>query len=47
MTAERYGRIAATWRYHAALDLVVEAPDKTLVASALGWLDDVNRSALL
>jgi predicted N-acetyltransferase YhbS len=47
MTAERYARIAATWPYRPDLDLVVEAPDGILVASALGWLDEVNRVALL
>jgi predicted N-acetyltransferase YhbS len=47
MTTERYARITATWPYQPALDLVVEAPDRTLVASALGWLDDVSQSALL
>jgi predicted N-acetyltransferase YhbS len=47
MTAERYRMIADTWPYRRDLDLVVEAPDGTLVASALGWYDDVNRAALL
>jgi predicted N-acetyltransferase YhbS len=47
MTTERYAKIAATWPYRRDLDLVVEAPDGTLAASALGWYDDVNHSALL
>jgi predicted N-acetyltransferase YhbS len=47
MTAERYAQIAATWPYRPDLDLIVEAPDGTLVASALGWLDEVNQVALL
>jgi len=47
MTAERYQVIADTWPYRHDLDLVVEAPDGTLAASALGWYDDVNRAALL
>jgi predicted N-acetyltransferase YhbS len=47
MTAERYRMIADTWPYRRELDLVVEAPDGALVASALGWYDDVNRAALL
>jgi predicted N-acetyltransferase YhbS len=47
MTAERYSRIAATWPYRPGLDLVAEAADGTLVASALGWLDEVNGVALL
>ncbi|MBL7253275.1 GNAT family N-acetyltransferase [Paractinoplanes lichenicola] len=47
MTTERYAMIAATRPYRRDLDLVVEAPDGTLAASALGWLDEVNRAALL
>jgi predicted N-acetyltransferase YhbS len=47
MTASRYAAIAATWPYRPDLDLVVEAPDGTLVASALGWLDEANRAGLL
>ncbi|WP_203763547.1 GNAT family N-acetyltransferase [Paractinoplanes deccanensis] len=47
MTTERYARIAATWPYRHDLDQVVEAPDGTLVASALGWYDEVNRVGLL
>lgn len=47
MTTERYARIISAWPYRADLDLVVEAPDGTLVASALGWLDDVNAAGLL
>ena len=47
MTTERYAGIAATWPYRAELDLVVEAPDGTLAASALGWYDEVSKSALL
>jgi predicted N-acetyltransferase YhbS len=47
MTAERYRTITDTWPYRRDLDLVVEAPDGTLAASALGWYDDVNRAALL
>ncbi|MEV6844080.1 hypothetical protein [Actinoplanes sp. NPDC051411] len=47
MTTERYAEIAATWPYRSTLDLLVEAEDGTLVASALGWLDEVNKAGLL
>jgi len=47
MTTARYAEIAATWPYRRDLDLVVEADDGTLVASALGWLDEVNSVGLL
>jgi len=47
MTTERYELIAATWPYQRDLDQVVEAPDGTLSASALGWYDEVNRVGLL
>jgi hypothetical protein len=47
MTTERWRRVTAAWPYRHALDQVVEAPDGTLVASALGWYDEVTRSALL
>ncbi|MEV4344772.1 GNAT family N-acetyltransferase [Actinoplanes sp. NPDC049596] len=47
MTAERYRMISDTWPYRRDLDLVVEAPGGSLVASALGWYDDANRVALL
>ena len=47
MTTERYELIASTWPYRCDLDQVVEAPDGTLAASALGWYDDVNRAGLL
>jgi predicted N-acetyltransferase YhbS len=47
MTTERYRAIQEVPPYRAALDLVVEGPDGSLVASALGWYDDVNRAGLL
>ncbi|GAA0576762.1 hypothetical protein GCM10010172_71970 [Paractinoplanes ferrugineus] len=47
MTTSRYADLIGHWPYRSDLDLVVEAPDGTLVASALGWLDEDNRSALL
>ena len=47
MTAARYRSIMETWPYRHDLDQVVEAPDGTLAASALGWYDEVNRVGLL
>jgi GNAT superfamily N-acetyltransferase len=47
MTTERYASIAETWPYRSDLDQVVEAPDGSLAASALGWYDEVNRVGLL
>jgi GNAT superfamily N-acetyltransferase len=47
MTTARLGEIIGHWPYRSDLDQVVEGPDGTLVATALGWIDDVNRSALL
>jgi GNAT superfamily N-acetyltransferase len=43
MTTERYRAVMGAWPYRCDLDQVVEAPDGTLVAFALGWLDEVNR----
>jgi len=43
MTTESYQAVMDTWPYRHDLDLVVEAADGTLVAFALGWLDEVNR----
>jgi GNAT superfamily N-acetyltransferase len=47
MTEARYRQIMETPPYRADLDLVVEAPDGTFAASALGWYDEHNRAALL
>jgi hypothetical protein len=46
MTTEGYHAVMSAWPYHYDLDQVIqviEAPDGTLVAFALGWLDEVNR----
>jgi ribosomal protein S18 acetylase RimI-like enzyme len=43
MTTDRYQAVMNTWPYRPDLDRVVEAPDGTLAAFALGWLDDVNQ----
>ena len=47
LSTQTYAEVMAVWPYRPGLDWVVEAPDGELVASALGWLDDVNRSGLL
>ena len=43
MTNESYQAVMNAWPYRRDLDQVVEAPDGTLAAFALGWLDEVNR----
>jgi predicted N-acetyltransferase YhbS len=47
LSTQTYADVMATWPYRPELDWVVEAPDGEPVASALAWLDDVNRSGLL
>ncbi|MFP2956359.1 GNAT family N-acetyltransferase [Myxococcus sp. 1LA] len=42
MTTEVYARLMEAPRYQPALDLVAEAPDGTLAACTLGWLDEAN-----
>jgi ribosomal protein S18 acetylase RimI-like enzyme len=42
VTTESYRAVMGAWPYRHDLDQVVEAPDGTLVAFALGWLDAVN-----
>ncbi|ATB47760.1 GNAT family N-acetyltransferase [Corallococcus macrosporus] len=42
MTTEVYARLMEAPRYQPALDLVAEAPDGSLAACALGWLDEAN-----
>lgn len=44
---EAYERVRGTALYRPELDLVVEAPDGSLAASALGWYDSVSRSGLI
>jgi GNAT superfamily N-acetyltransferase len=43
VTEDSYARVMSTWPYRDDLDFVVEAPDGSLAASALGWYDDANR----
>ncbi|MFY9915837.1 MAG: GNAT family N-acetyltransferase, partial [Nocardioidaceae bacterium] len=47
VTAASYAEVMKSWPYRHDLDQVVEAADGTLVAFALGWLDDVNRAGEL
>ena len=47
MTTESYRAVMEAWPYRHDLDQVVEAPDGTLAAFALGWLDEVNRAGEL
>jgi ribosomal protein S18 acetylase RimI-like enzyme len=42
VTTGSYQAVIRAWPYRHDLDLVVEASDGTLVAFALGWLDEVN-----
>jgi GNAT superfamily N-acetyltransferase len=43
VTEESYARLMRTGPYRDDLDFVVEAPNGTLVASAIGWYDEENR----
>lgn len=47
VSTANYTAVMAAWPYRPELDWVVVAPDDTWVASALGWLDDINRCGLL
>lgn len=47
VSVERYRALMATWPYRPEVDWVVEGPDGAFVATALGWLDEVNRVGLL
>jgi ribosomal protein S18 acetylase RimI-like enzyme len=42
VTVESYINVQAAWPYRAHLDCVVEAPDGSLVAYCLAWLDAAN-----
>lgn len=42
VTTEVYARLMEAPAYQHALDLVAEAPDGSLAACALGWLDEAN-----
>ena len=43
VTVESFSKLQTVWPYRADLDCVVEAPDGSLVAYCLAWLDDANR----
>jgi ribosomal protein S18 acetylase RimI-like enzyme len=42
VTLESFSNLQTVWPYRADLDCVVEAPDGSLVAYCLAWLDDAN-----
>ncbi len=42
VTAASYAEVMRSWPYRHDLDQVVEAPDGSMVAFALGWLDAAN-----
>ena len=42
VTVESFVNVQAAWPYRADLDCVVEAPDGSLAAYCLAWLDDAN-----
>jgi GNAT superfamily N-acetyltransferase len=44
-TAEGYEGVRSTASYRGDLHVLVEAPDGTMAASAIMWLDEVNRTA--
>jgi ribosomal protein S18 acetylase RimI-like enzyme len=44
---ESYARLQREWPYRADLDHVVEAPDGSLAAFCIAWLDEKNRAGLL
>lgn len=46
-TMESLFSVRATWPYRDDLAVFVEAPDGTLVVSALVWYDEINRTAEL
>ena len=43
VTVESFAHVQAAWPYRADLDCVAEAPDGSLAAYCLAWLDDENR----
>lgn len=43
VTVESYGAVVSTPPYRADLDVVALAPDRTVAAYALAWLDEENR----
>jgi ribosomal protein S18 acetylase RimI-like enzyme len=47
MTEEKYERVRAAWPYRDELDVVIEAPDGSLAAFCLAWLDEENAAGEL
>jgi ribosomal protein S18 acetylase RimI-like enzyme len=47
LTQDHYRAVTASWPYRGDLDRVVEAPDGSLAAFCLAWLDPENRSGEL
>ena len=45
MTEASLERVQQTWPYRADLHVLIEAPDGTLAASAIIWLDEATRTA--
>ncbi|QYU69376.1 GNAT family N-acetyltransferase [Leptolyngbya sp. 15MV] len=45
LTEAAFDRVRRTWPYRADLHALVAAPDGTLVASAIIWLDEATRTA--
>ncbi|MFI9383163.1 GNAT family N-acetyltransferase [Kutzneria sp. NPDC052558] len=43
--AESYEGVRQTWPYRGDLHVLVEAPDGTMAASAIIWLDEANKTA--
>ena len=41
-SADAYASVRASWPYRQDLDCVVEAPDGSIAAFSLAWLDEVN-----
>jgi GNAT superfamily N-acetyltransferase len=45
LTEAAFERVRRTWPYRADLHVLIEAPDGTLAATAIVWLDDSTRTA--
>jgi ribosomal protein S18 acetylase RimI-like enzyme len=43
VTLDSFSALQTVWPYRADLDCIVEAPDGSLVAYCLAWLDEANR----
>ncbi|TSD87649.1 GNAT family N-acetyltransferase [Mycobacterium sp. KBS0706] len=45
LTAAAFDRVQRTWPYRADLHVLIEAPDGTLAATAIIWLDEATQTA--